>query len=364
MPSLSARVGGRVWQLQGAAPQGADRVRSRDRTVIARGRLTRTSTEELTLDMRATVLVSGVGSVTPFTTPEHACREGLSAGNTWAFLRDHLGRRGIRVFTAPVMAGPGPVVDQDGELGGPFGDGPPALPDEMTINSIDSVFDAGRALCAFLASLAADHGVSEVDVVAHSLGGIFSRNGLREARDSGVPVRVRSFTTLGSPWEPVMLAVPPYQPEVACDGLEVCIATVTALMSVPTVSAIVDFFQPEVFLPWTQDQIGVLDDVAVTMVGGTYFTKIDGRTDKWPNDGFVQYRAAVATSVSDAVLPDRVAFSFPVTHSRAEALAVGEPEWMSLTWNATIADVVAHAISTAGTAARLPNRFGCPVIAG
>ena len=310
--------------------------------------------------MRAAVLVSGVGSVTPFTTPTEACRTGFSAGNTWAYLRDYLVTRGIPVFTAPAMTGPGPVDDQSDELLGPFADGPPALPADMTINSIDSVHEGGVALARFIAYLAEEHGVAEVDVVAHSLGGIFSRNGIREARQAGVPVRFRSLTTLGSPWEPVMLANPPYQPELACDGLEVCVQTVKALIEVPTVRNIVDFFQPDVFDPWTAEQAGALDDVAVTLVAGTYFAKIDGRKDKWPNDGFVQWRAALAQSVPDSVLPDRVGLSFPLTHSRAESLAVQEPESMGLTWNASVAGAVAHAIETAGTDRRLPNRFGCP----
>lgn len=310
--------------------------------------------------MRAAVLVSGVGSVTPFTTPTEACRTGFSAGNTWAYIRDFLVTQGIPVFTAPAMTGPGPVEDQSDELLGPFADGPAALPAEMTINSIDSVHQGGVNLAGFLDYLAAEHGVTEVDVVAHSLGGIFSRNGIREARRAGVPVRFRSLTTLGSPWEPVMLANPPYQPELACDGLEVCVQTVKALIEVPTVRNIVDFFQPDVFDPWTAEQAGALDDVAVTLVAGTYFAKIDGRRDKWPNDGFVQWRAALAQSVPDSVLPDRVGLSFPLTHSRAESLAVEEPESMGLTWNASVAGAIAHAITTAGTERRLPNRFGCP----
>lgn len=310
--------------------------------------------------MRAAVLVSGVGSVTPFTTPTEACRTGFSAGNTWAYVRDFLVAQGVPVFTAPAMTGPGPVEDQADDLGGPFGQGPAPLPADVTINSIDSVHDGGVHLSRFLAYLSAEHGVAEVDMVAHSLGGIFSRNGIREAQQGGVPVRFTSLTTLGSPWEPVMLANPPYQPEIACDGLEVCVQTVKALIEVPTVRNIVDFFQPDVFEPWSAAQAGVLDGVPVTLIAGTYFAKIDGRRDKWPNDGFVQWRAALAQSVPDSVLPHRVGFSSPLTHSRAESLAVNEPESTGLTWNATVAGVVAHAIATAGTERRLPNRFGCP----
>lgn len=310
--------------------------------------------------MRAVILVSGVGSVTPFTTPTEACRTGLSAGNTWAFLRDNLVARGLAVFTAPAMTGPGPAIDQPTPEGGPFGDGPPALPADLTINTIDSVMDGGVRLAAFIDYLHETYGVDEVDVVAHSLGGIFSRNGIREVKASGSPVTVRSLTTLASPWEPVMLALPPYQPAIACDGLEVCIQTVTALMAVPTVRTIVDFFQPESFYAWTADQAGVLDDVPVTLVGGTYFTKIDGRKDKWPNDGFVQYRSAMAQGISDAVLPMRCGFTFPDTHSRFESGLVNEPEYTGITWSAAVADVVAFAVESAGTDRQLPNRLGCP----
>lgn len=321
---------------------------------------------------RAVVLVSGVATITPFTTPERACRTGHSAGNSWAFLRDDLSRRGFRVYSAPVMDTPGqpvPASLPDRERG-PFGDCPPQLPLEFTVTSVEATEIGGRRLAAFIEQLHRRYGVKQVDVVAHSLGGIFSRQALRELRLARSPVRVRSFTTLASPWEPVMLAVPPGpsadDASAACDGFDLCKRIRAGLMTLSrtppytTLQAIIDAFQPQRFGPWSLAQAGVLDTIPVTLVSGTLFSKPGGRPDKWPNDGFVQESAALARSVPNSVLPHRACFRFAFAHSPTSAERANAPASEAVNWNPAAASVVAAAISAAGTERQLPDRFGCP----
>lgn len=312
-------------------------------------------------EKRVAVMVSGVGSISPYTTPTEACEAGLSAGSTDAYVRDYLIAEGIDVYTAPVMMGPVEVVSSATlEEGGPFGDCPQQLSPDLTIDSIGSVFTGGEHLAAFINYLNEEYGVTEVDLIAHSLGGIFTRNGIKALQDDGSPVTVRSLTTIGSPWEPVMLAVPPYDPENACDGSEICKEVLGMLIPIEPVRQIVDFFQPESFDAWTNDQEGVLNDIPVTLIAGTYFTKEAGRADKWPNDGYVQYSAATARSVPESVLPIRACFVQPYTHSPFTSALVGDTPESAITWNDQTGQIVANAIRTAGTDKQLPNRLGCP----
>ena len=238
---------------------------------------------------RAVVLVSGVASVTPFTTPDAACTSGFSAGNTWGPMRDYLTAEGLRVYTAPAMDFPGQPVPTtlDDTMRGPFGGCPEQPPLDLTISSINDPQGNGERLAAFINWLNTEYGVTSIDMVTHSLGGIVGRNGLRYLKEGDSPVVVRSLTTLSSPWEPVMLANPPYDPVKACDGLEICVGIVNSLIAVPELAIVVQSFQPKLFNAWTELQTGVLDGVPVTLVSGGMFTKPGGDPDKWPNDGFV-----------------------------------------------------------------------------
>lgn len=311
---------------------------------------------------RAVVLVSGVASVTPFTTPEAACTTGFTAGASWGPMRDYLVSEGFTVFTAPVTNIPGQQVQTslDDNVNGPFGGCPEQPPFDVTITSINDPELGGQRLAAFIDWLNTEYGITSVDVVAHSLGGIFSRNGIRYLKESDSPVMVRSFTTLSSPWEPVMIANPPYEPEKACDGLEVCAEIVKGLTAIPELAVIVDFFQPEIYGRWTELQEGVLDGVPVTLVTGTMFTKPGGSPEKWPNDGYVQYSAGVARTVPDSVLPQRACFAFPLSHSGGTSVLAGASPAESVVYSPAVMQVVANGIRTAGTPKQLANRLGCP----
>lgn len=311
---------------------------------------------------RAVVLVSGVAATTPFTTPTSACTSGYSAGNTWTYLRDYLVDRGYQVYTAPATVGGSKVVETTDTYAGPFAGCPQQLPAKMTINAIGSVDRSASNVARFIKHLHDRYGVTSVDVIGHSLGGIIGRAAIREVRFNGLPVRVRSYATLGSPWDGVMLADPinPAKPLSACDGLKVCEGFLESLLPIPGIDILVSNIAPKNMPSWNQGQIGALDNIPVTLVGGSYFTKPGGLKSKWPNDGAIQLRSALATEVPDAVLPHRACFSFPLTHSLFVSKDIGAADDTALTWNPAVGAVLTAEIDKAGTALKEPNRAGCP----
>jgi len=313
-------------------------------------------------ERRVVVLVSGVAATTPFTTPTSPCRTGFSAGNTWAFLRDNLTERGYEVYTAPSSLGGGVVVETTSESDGPFGDCPEQLPESVTANAIGPVDRTASSVARFIQYLHDEYGVTSADVVGHSLGGLIGRAAIREVRLNNVPVEIRSYTTLGSPWDGVMLADPidPAQPISACDGSKVCEGFLTPLLTVPGISMLTSTLVPANTAVWNTNQVGVLDGIPVTLVAGTYFTKPGGIARKWPNDGAIQESAALATATPDSVLPHRTCFVKPYTHSYFVSKAVGAPDDTAMTWNDDVATIISNAIDNASDALSKPNRVGCP----
>jgi len=148
---------------------------------------------------RAVVMVSGGGTVTPFTTPSLACKRGLAAGNSLTALRTALLAKGKQVYTAPVMMPWGTVSEPDPQSFGAFGDCPVVLPEQMTIMSLGDIDASGEKLARFLDHLHNTYGVSDVDLVGHSNGGLYSRAATRILRQTQAPVRIRSITMLGTP---------------------------------------------------------------------------------------------------------------------------------------------------------------------
>lgn len=301
-------------------------------------------------DGRAVVIVSGGAAVSPFTTPEQACRSGLAAGNTDTALRQNLLEHGHRVFTSPAMAGRGPVVDQDGF--GAFGDCPITLPDIMTVDSTGSIDLAGERLARFLTHLHDDYGVRELDVVAHSMGGLYSRAAFRMLQHTGSPLRLRSLTTIGTPWEGGFLAdyANGTTPLSDCLGDALCERNMIAFKA--EVEELMTGSGREVtqrYLTgpagWNEFQAGVLDDIPVVLIAGDRFTRPEPVNPMvWPNDGLVARRSALAVDVGDRVLPHRRCFTFDDTHSIFVSNEAGLPWETGLTWDPRVHDVVRGAI--------------------
>ena len=100
----------------------------------------------------------------------------------------------------------------------------------------------------------------------------------------------------------------------------------------------------------------MLDEIPVVVIGGSRFTR-PGPVMVWPNDGIVSTRSALATDISDRVLPHRRCVSFDDTHSIYVSDAVRLPWETGLTWDPRVFDVVRGAIEGADGA--LPDRHGC-----
>jgi pimeloyl-ACP methyl ester carboxylesterase len=298
----------------------------------------------------AVVLVSGGSAISPFTTPDAACRSGLAAGNTDTYLREGLLAAGHVVYTSPANAGPG-VAQADTAWQG-FDEAPEVLPEHLTVNSVGDIDDAGERLAAFLGFLAERHGHTAFDLVGHSMGGLFSRAAMRVLRDSASSLSVRSLTTLGTPWTG---AFPADQLAGDLDPAEV--------KEDPRFPAILDAFVEEASATapggaseqvthgylagangWNARQAGVLDGFRVTLIGGDAFSA-PGSAQVWPNDGLVSLHSALAEEVPASVLPYRVTHTFPDAHSIFFADYFGLPWERALTWDPDVLAVVLDALA-------------------
>lgn len=141
----------------------------------------------------AVVLVSGFDTVSPFSTSDPSCagKEG-PAWNPPTGVAQALKGAGFTVFTAPVMQEGGPPAT-------PCAPGTAVPPVASTyINSNGDLTANGQALGNFIAFLRANYGVTKIDLVAHSDGGLWSRSAITQ--QSNYPgVAVTSLTTLGTP---------------------------------------------------------------------------------------------------------------------------------------------------------------------
>lgn len=324
------------------------------------------SAEEQRPASTAVVIVSGGDATSPFTGPDQACATGLAAGNTDTALREYLLGKGYAVYTSPAMAGRGQVVDQTGF--GAFGVCPVTLPENMTVNSTGSIDTAGEHLARFLNWLHTDKGVNEVDFVAHSMGGLYSRAAIRVLATTGAPVKVRSLTTIGTPWQGSYLSdyANGLLPLTACQGDRFCEDAmktfkdrVTELMAGSGREVNRAFLMGQD--GWNEFQSGVLDDIPVVLIAGKRFVgPSQANAAVWPNDGLVALQSALAKDLGDPVLPNRRCHTFDDTHS-IYVSDLADVDWQTaLTWDPQVHEVVHQAIENAPQALDGPNREGCP----
>ncbi|MGB2852130.1 MAG: hypothetical protein WBC01_10735, partial [Solirubrobacterales bacterium] len=99
---------------------------------------------------------------------------------------------GLKVFTAPVAQGGKQPPDPCSGAGEPLPTG------AMTIDSNGEIDDNGAALALFLGFLRDNYGVTEVHIVGHSDGGLWSRSALTQD-GAYAGISVLSLTTLGTP---------------------------------------------------------------------------------------------------------------------------------------------------------------------
>lgn len=293
----------------------------------------------------AVVLVSGGAAVTPFTDPDRAAGSGLAAGNTVTALRAHLIGHGIPVFSAPARIGAGTVERDAGWQG--FDDVPVVLPAEVTVNAVGSIDAAGGALAGFLRWLAAEHGLRSVDVIGHSMGGLFSRAAIRELAAAGP--RVERLVTLGTPWDGAVLG------DLVDGGLRdddalgdpatrQIFAAARPYAAANSEGAAAEVSQ-RFLRGWNDAQAGVLDGIPVTAIGAGFFAHGVEPRQLWPHDGLVSLWSGRADAVPAAVLRDVDRHSFPDdVHSIFFADAFGLPWERALTWDPAVFAVVDGAL--------------------
>ncbi len=306
----------------------------------------------MTRPRRVVVMVSGGGAISPFTTPTAGCASGLSAGSTDTGMREALLGAGVPVYTSPANIGRSPVTNDPDSNG--FDGQPEQLPAELTVNAAGSIDVAGQHLAAFLRFLSEREGVAEVDLLGHSMGGLFSRAAIRELLAEGHPLRVRSLTTLGTPWMGSFIA------EVAGGYADLSLAA-----GDPGTGTIINEFKvlladvsqgagwevtPQYLAApggWNDRQGSVLDGIPVTLVGGDWFQVPNGDAHAWPHDGLVSLSSALATGIDPQVMQPKSTHVFNDVHSIFFADQFGLPWNQALTWNPAVVRVVLDAIEAA-----------------
>lgn len=301
---------------------------------------------------RAVVIVSGGDAISPFTTPTQACGWGQAAGSTDSGLRQALLAAGHAVFTSPANAGPGAAVEDPGFAG--FAEAPEVLAPELTVNAVGPIDDAGVALAAFLTHLAEHYAVSSVDLVGHSMGGLFSRAAIRELSVTGSGPRIRSLITVGTPWQGSFTADYangdlPLAAAGGDRGTETIMTEFKKLKEASSSGAGEQVTRRYLADPggWNDQQAGVLDGVPVTLIGGDYFQLEGGDGRAWPHDGLVTLRSALALDVPDSVLPIRRTRAFPDVHSIYFAHQFDLVWETGLTWDPAVISLVLEALSPA-----------------
>lgn len=308
---------------------------------------------------RAVVIVSGGAAISPFTTPESACKAGFAAGITDTQLRSYFLKKGYRVFTSPATGGRGKVAEDPGPNG--FSKCPKALPTYMTVNANGPIELAGVSLSYFIGHLNRKYGIKQVDFISHSMGGLYTRSAIHYLQATGSPVKVRSLNTLGSPWTGDIFAdsPDPNDPRAACDGFEVCLA----LLDVFAANApdILTETKAAYLAQLNKDNAGVLKKIPVTLIAGDYFQKPGGTPRVWPNDGIVTPLNAFASTVPDNVINHRRCHLLPGgTHSIYISREVGLPDDTGITWNQQVNGWLLDAIRNSSKAFDQTNRVGCP----
>ena len=317
-------------------------------------------TEPKTNNNTATVIVSGGAAVTPFTTPEAACTEGLAAGNTDTFLRQGLLAAGLQVFTSPARIGDGQIAEDSNWQG--FADGPTPLAAEMTVNSVGDIDKAGAHLARFLGYLETEYDITTVNLVGHSMGGLFSRAAIRVLQESNSSLHVRTLTTIGTPWTGAFAADFAHGDLAlaACNGDPACEAAMTGAKTLDATDSEgagkqvtqrylagetdglgIDGNQQST--AWNDLQQRVLANIPVVTIGGNHFDK-PGMSRVWPHDGLVALQSALADNVATEVLPQHRSLIFPNVHSIFFSHALDLPWNLALTWNPLVLEAVIEAI--------------------
>jgi triacylglycerol lipase len=273
----------------------------------------------------AVVLVSGFDTTTPFSTSAPSCAG--QEGETWSpptGVAAALKQAGYTVFTAPTLQSettpPAPCLGQ----------GQVAPPAAATIDTNGDIDANGRALIALFQFLATNYGVTSVQLVGHSDGGLWSRSAIAQMdANAGDPLTVQSLTTMGTPHTGSFgadLAVTLNDgscdlsneiEQLICEGMLDVIQAEFGDLGAATIEQLTSSF----LQGWNQKQaIGC----PVGVLGGTYVdVPLPGYRYYDPNDGIVGIASAHAKAATSILgqpipapgFPTTGGASFPVVHS-------------------------------------------------
>ena len=169
---------------------------------------------------------------------------------------------------------------------------------------------SGVHLGRFLQYLQETYGITDVDLVGHSMGGLFSRAAIRDLSVTNSTIHIDSLTTIGTPWQGSLLGdfasgaigLDVCQGDTFCEKSMEAFKERTAQVQIGASQEVTDHYLDGTG-GWEAFQAGVLDNIPVTLIGGTYFDSVAGDTGYWPNDGIVALSSALAVDVPSSVLP-------------------------------------------------------------
>ena len=326
------------------------------------------------------MLVSGFTTSTPFSTPDPSCAG--KEGDTWdVSVAPALKAAGYPVFTAP--EGPSSDGNAPGNAPSPcVGPGQQAPPADVTVNTGGDVDQNGQRLGLFLEFLNQDYGVTDVQLVGHSDGGIWSRSAITQS--ANYPgVTITSLTTLGTPHEGSFVAdlalgvggldcASPSNPilEYLCDGVQDVESIIADVLGPTALNELTSTFTST----WNSTQsIGACP---VTTVAGTYVSVpyVGFLLPQYynPSDTVVGQSSALATPsnlidfspVAPPNIPNLInGGTFPVVHS--PSLSFITPD--NLLNTPSITAVVQSAVAAGGgtaTPCSAGPAAGTPPVAG
>jgi pimeloyl-ACP methyl ester carboxylesterase len=141
------------------------------------------------------------------------------------------------------------------------------------VNSVGDIQLAGVSLANFINYLGKKYHIKQVDLVAHSMGGLYSTSAIKYLRDTRSKVKVRSLTAIGSPWQGTPFANPMDANDKfsGCDGQLACINLIKVFgNAAPVVLVELERKQRDALNNYNA---GVLDDIPVTLIAGNAFAK-------------------------------------------------------------------------------------------
>jgi pimeloyl-ACP methyl ester carboxylesterase len=342
---------------------------------------------------RAVVVIEGGGSTHPYTTPWRACDGGRAA------YVEGLIAAGLPVFTAPGFGIAS--TSTDGRTGCPR-----QPPLDVQWNTSSYATQAGQAVLGFLGYLHAAYGYRTFDLVGYSYGGLVARATVAALQQQPDPasmapafsyataavragIRIPSITTINSPH----LGSPTYdvaedpaafrRPVAAAWGTQFAEAGM-GLFSFEHVGGAgaihvlkTDGHAKPNPQSWDAQQVGVLDDVALTLIAGDYCGRSCGDANTPPDgepkgrlrtDGTVPVYSQLmlpcpaacpdppgSVYLPPGMLPARVVRkTFPTVHSTFVTKRLGLAANLSVAMNAPAIGYLERSLLSRWRAARAP----------